>query len=116
LPVWRAADPPVSPAGNGPGWLAPERSVAAPPSPPVTVAGAEPPSGHRRARPARLGLVIAALVGVAGLAVSLTGLAGQVLPRRFSAAEQQKTMAWEVASRWRTWPAGKIFPASVGSG
>ena len=22
-------------------------------------------------------------------------------------------MAWEVASRWRTWPVGKIFPASV---
>ncbi len=58
-------------------------------------------------------MIAAALLGVAGLAVSLTGVATQVLPRRFSAAEQQKIVAWEVASRWRTWPAGRIFPAST---
>ena len=27
-------------------------------------------------------------------------------------AQQQKITAWEVANRWRTWPAGRIFPAS----
>src|SRR5205085_5257001 len=73
----------------------------------------EPPGRRRQARSARLGLTIAALLGAAGLAVSLVGLAGQVLPRRFSGAEQQKIRAWEVASRWRAWPAGKIFPASA---
>ncbi len=61
----------------------------------------------------RLWLTVAALLGVAGLAVSLLGVAGQVLPRKFSAAQQQQIMSWQVASRWRTWPAGRIFPASV---
>jgi hypothetical protein len=41
-------------------------------------------------------------------------VATQVLPRRFSAAQQQQIMSWEIGSRWRTWPAGKIFPAAVG--
>ncbi len=59
-------------------------------------------------------MIAAALLGVAGLAASLVGVAAQVLPRRFNSAEQQKIMSWEVAGRWRTWPAGKIFPASVG--
>jgi hypothetical protein len=35
------------------------------------------------------------------------------MPRRFSPAQQQEIMAWQTASRWRTWPAGKIFPAQV---
>lgn len=67
------------------------------------------------ARPrVRLGLVIlAALLGVAGLVASLAGVAVQVLPRRFSAAQQHEIMSWQVASRWRSWPAGRIFPASV---
>lgn len=58
-------------------------------------------------------MIAAALVGAAGVAVSLLGVAAQALPRRFSGAEQQEIMSWEVASRWRAWPAGQIFPASV---
>jgi hypothetical protein len=85
-------------------------------APPVAVASGDPPARRGRARQARqvrLVLTIAALLGVAGLAVSLVGLAGQLLPRRLSRADQQKIVAWEVASRWRTWPAGKIFPVSA---
>ena len=37
----------------------------------------------------------------------------QALPRQLSPRQQEKITAWEVASRWRTWPAGKVFPASV---
>jgi hypothetical protein len=53
------------------------------------------------------------VVGVAGLAASAAGIAAQILPRRFTTQQQQQIMAWETARRWRTMPAGKIFPASV---
>jgi hypothetical protein len=53
------------------------------------------------------------ILGMAGLIASAAGIASQVLPRRFSAAQQQQIIAWETAKRWRTMPAGKIFPASV---
>lgn len=45
--------------------------------------------------------------------MSLTGLAIQLLPRHFSAAQQRQIMAWQVSKRWRTLPAGEIFPAAV---
>jgi len=62
----------------------------------------------------RLGVTLMALViGLAGLVASATGVAGQVLPRRFSAQQAQKIVAWETGKRWRTMPAGKIFPDSV---
>ena len=73
------------------------------------------PARPRKARSERRGLAIAAvMLGIAGLAASLAGLIGQVLPRQLSPAQQQKITAWEVASRWRTWPAGRIFPAAAG--
>jgi hypothetical protein len=91
---------------------------------------ADPGEGHRwpadpgqapaPVRPAagrarwRSGLTVTALVlGLAGLAASAAGIAVQVLPRRFSAAQQQQIMAWESARRWRATPAAKIFPAAV---
>ena len=58
-------------------------------------------------------MLVAAIFGGIGLVVSLTGLAIQLLPRHFSAAQQRQIMAWEVSKRWRTLPAGDIFPASV---
>lgn len=61
-----------------------------------------------------LGLTVAALVlGLSGLAGSAAGVVTQLLPRRFSAAEQRQIVAWEMSRRWRTMPAGKIFPAAV---
>ncbi|HEX4063269.1 MAG TPA: hypothetical protein VHY58_19830 [Streptosporangiaceae bacterium] len=75
----------------------------------------EPPAPRRRlARSPRFWLtVVAALLGVAGLLASAGGLAAQIMPRRFSPAQRQEIMAWQTASHWRTWPAGKIFPAQV---
>jgi hypothetical protein len=62
----------------------------------------------------RLGLTLLALIlGTAGLAASAAGVSAQLLPRRFNAAQQQQIMAWETAGRWRTTPAGKIFPPTV---
>lgn len=82
---------------------------------PGPAAGYEPPPLRGGTRhPVRLSLTtVAVLLGIAGLVASLAGVAVQVMPRRFSAAQQRQIMAWEVASRWRSWPAGKIFPAAV---
>ncbi len=137
-PPWRATDPPARQEVNGSAWPPANPGAAnpgaanpgagqlpgSPPGEPFAPMGwgipaaaprtGQPPVRHRTAPSPRLWLMMAAaLLGVAGLAVSLVGVAAQVLPRRFNGAEQQKIMSWEVASRWRTWPAGKIFPASV---
>lgn len=62
----------------------------------------------------RVGLALAALVvGIGGVAASAAGISAQLLPRTFTAAQQKQIMAWETARRWRTLPAGKIFPATV---
>jgi hypothetical protein len=84
-------------------------------STPVQPGPAGQPAGRRRkARSERKGLAIAAVaLGIVGLAASLAGLIGQALPHHLSAAQREKITTWEVASRWRTWPAGKIFPASA---
>ena len=52
-------------------------------------------------------------IGVAGLAVSLFGVATQVMPRHFSAAQQRQITDWEYGKRWRVLPASQIFPALV---
>ena len=72
--------------------------------------------GQAAREPRRIGTtaaLAAAIFGGLGLVVSLTGLAIQLLPRHFSVAEQRQIMAWEVSKRWRSLPAGDIFPASV---
>jgi len=63
--------------------------------------------GHRAAA------VLALILGLVGFAVSATGVAIQLLPRQFTAAQQRQIEAWEVIGRWQTMPAGQIFPASV---
>jgi hypothetical protein len=57
--------------------------------------------------------VTALVIGLAGLAVSLYGVATQLMPRQFSAAQQRQITDWEFAKRWRVLPAGEIFPAQV---
>jgi hypothetical protein len=57
--------------------------------------------------------VIALVLGVAGLVISLIGVATQVLPRQFTAGQQRQITDWEFGSHWRTIQAGNIFPASV---
>jgi hypothetical protein len=73
----------------------------------------QPPNRARRGSQRWFAAVAALVLGVAGLAVALTGVAFQVLPRQFSAEQQQQITDWELGMRWRTMPAGKIFPASL---
>jgi hypothetical protein len=84
-------------------------------------AAVRPARSVRPARPARrrsrgvgtIAALAAAIFGGIGLIVSLTGLVIQLLPRHFSTAQQRQIMAWEVSKRWRSLPAGDIFPGSV---
>ena len=74
------------------------------------------PQGPRRPRPTRVrrAAALSALVlGLAGFAMAAAGLAIGLLPRQFTAAQQQQIENWEIAARWRQLPAGQIFPASV---
>jgi hypothetical protein len=57
--------------------------------------------------------LVAAIFGGIGLVVSLTGLTIQLLPRHFSTAQQRQILGWEVSKRWRTLPAGEVFPATI---
>jgi hypothetical protein len=58
-------------------------------------------------------VVTALVLGIAGLALSLEGIATQLLPRQFTALQQRQITDWEAGTRWRTLPAGTIFPATV---
>jgi hypothetical protein len=59
-------------------------------------------------------MVLVLGIGLGGLAVAAVGVAHQMLPRQFTTAQQRRIMTWEVARRWRSVPAGAIFPATVG--
>jgi hypothetical protein len=52
-------------------------------------------------------------VGLSGLAAAAVGVAHQLLPRRFTVAQQRQIMTWEMTRRWRALPAGQMFPAVV---
>lgn len=75
-------------------------------------ASGSPP--RRGARGRRTAALIALVLGLAGFVISAAGTATQLLPRRFSAAQQQQIKNWEIAGRWQQLTAGQIFPASVG--
>jgi hypothetical protein len=75
--------------------------------------GGQPPNRARRGSQRWFAAVAALVLGVAGLAVALTGVAFQLLPRQFSAEQQRQITDWEVGKRWRTMPAGTIFPGSL---
>jgi hypothetical protein len=75
--------------------------------------GGQPPNPARRGRQRWFAAAAALILGVAGLAVALTGVAFQLLPRQFSAEQRTRISDWEVGKRWRTMPAGTIFPASL---
>ncbi len=70
-------------------------------------------AGPRRGR-GKLAVFAAVLaVGLGGLAVSAVGIAHQLLPRQFTAAQRRQIATWELERRWRALPARAIFPASV---
>jgi hypothetical protein len=75
--------------------------------------GGQPPYRARRGSQRWFAAVAALILGVAGLAVALTGIAFQLLPRQFSKEQQGQITDWEVGKRWRTMSAGAIFPASL---
>ncbi|HEY9243319.1 MAG TPA: hypothetical protein VIP48_15130 [Streptosporangiaceae bacterium] len=90
-----------------PGW---DRALASPPRPAHPVGYVQPPRPARwRYRVLLAGLIVA----LGGLAISVTAVAVQLLPRTFSAAQQQQITGWQMGKRWRAWPAGRIFPASI---
>ncbi|MFZ0185425.1 MAG: hypothetical protein WAL72_00565 [Streptosporangiaceae bacterium] len=68
---------------------------------------------RRGARGRRAAALIALVLGLAGFVISATGMATQLLPRRFSAAQQRQIESWEIAGRWQHLTAGQIFPATV---
>jgi hypothetical protein len=76
-----------------------------------------PPAGHgkrrRRLRDRPALLVAGVILGLAGMAASVLGIARQFMPRTFSASERRQIMTWEVGTRWRDWPAGQIFPSAI---
>jgi hypothetical protein len=72
--------------------------------------GEQPRRGPQGRRAAAL---IALALGVAGFLISATGMATQLLPRKFTAPQQQQIVNWDISSRWQQLSAGKIFPASV---
>jgi len=78
-----------------------------------TYGGRRGRAGSGRGRGRRAAAVIALILGLTGFAVSMTGVAVQVLPRHFTAGQQRQIEAWEVMRRWQTMPAGQIFPASI---
>jgi hypothetical protein len=82
--------------------------VAIQPADPGRASQVRPGRGRRWLATAAL------LLGLAGLAASLAGVAVQVLPRRFSGAEAERIATWQMLGRWRSWPAGQIFPRTVG--
>jgi hypothetical protein len=74
------------------------------------------PSPHSDTRTRRRRRSIAwTLLAVGGIALAFSafGAADQGGPRKFTAKETQQITDWEYAKRWRTLPAGSIFPASV---
>ena len=69
--------------------------------------------GGSAGRGRRAAAILALILGLVGFAVSMIGVAIQLLPRQFTAGQQRQIEAWEVMRRWQTTPAGQIFPASV---
>ena len=74
-------------------------------------ASAEPP--RRAGRGRRAAALIALVLGLVGFVISAIGVAVQILPREFSATQQQQIRSWETASRWQQLTAGQIFPPAV---
>jgi hypothetical protein len=71
-----------------------------------------------RLRPARRGrrpllAIVLALIGLCGLAAAGLGIRGQLKPRTFTAAQQKRIEAWEVAKRWRATPKAELFPGRI---
>jgi hypothetical protein len=76
-----------------------------------------PAAQHSRAprarawrRPAAGAVLVLALCG---LGVATRGALTQVMPRRFTIAQQRQIQSWEIGRRWRQLPESAIFPGFV---
>ena len=69
--------------------------------------------GHGQRGRRRAVAIVVLVIGIAGLALSAIQVATGLLPRKFTPAQQQQIMAWEVAARWRQLSADQIFPATT---
>lgn len=76
-------------------------------------AGSARAARRRRAGRGKALAVFALLVGGAGVILAGLQVQAGLSPRKFTPAQQQQIMAWEVAARWRELPAGVIFPATA---
>lgn len=89
--------------------------MAIQPGDPGGTSPAPPGSGYAPGGQRRPWLIMAALLlGLAGLTASAAGVVVQMLPRRFSTTQAEQLSTWEMLSRWRAWPAGQIFPRTLG--
>jgi hypothetical protein len=89
--------------------------VAIQPADPGGTSPALPGSGYTPGDHRRPWLIMAALLlGLAGLTASVAGVVVQMLPRRFSVVQAEQLSTWEMLRRWRAWPAGQIFPRTLG--
>jgi hypothetical protein len=75
--------------------------------------GVRPPRWQRRSRTSFIIAVTALALGLIGLAVSVIGVATQLLPRQFTTAQQRQITNWEYSRHWRDLSAGEIFPATA---
>jgi len=113
-----------APGGSGavPSWPVPGSRGPGPASPiPPYLPG--PSAGHRAytgsrsrrrsGRWLRLLLLLGVVAGTVGLILSAVGIVVQLVPRSFTAAQREKIVAWEIGKRWRSWPAGQIFPQTI---
>jgi hypothetical protein len=97
-----------APEGDSAAGPAPGRYRPAPPTS-HSARSAQPGPAHWRYRLLLAGL----LAALAGLLGSLAAVVLSALPRTFSPAQQQQITSWELGKRWRTWPAGRIFPPVI---
>jgi hypothetical protein len=97
-PGWPALGP------GTPGWRGSYSDVPEPPP--------EPPRWHER-RTLWLVVAICSAVGYVAVGVLATGRVYWEFHRKPSQGELYRAATEEVRDRWRTWPAERIFPASV---
>jgi hypothetical protein len=80
---------------------------------PAGDASAQPGRPSRPRRWRRPAAVLVLVLAVCGLGAATRGVLTQVMPRRFTAAQQRQIQAWEIGRRWRTLPETAIFPAAL---
>ena len=88
--------------------------MAIQPADPGGTSPAPPGSGYAPGQRRPWLIMAALLLGLAGLTASAAGVVVQLLPRRFSAVQAEQLSTWEMLRRWRAWPAGQIFPRTLG--